>query len=236
MCFHNSMSAKAAKLAARYGRKSDVIEIVQDILDEQYHVNAFNYPRYPIITSSDEIQVFNWGLIPRWVKTETDAEDIRKYTLNARADTIFEKPSYRESIRKRRCIVPSTGYFEWRHSGRNRIPYFIYLKDEPIFSMAGIYDTWLDKETGKEYSTFSLITTDANRLTAYIHNSKRRMPAIQSGRRNMARPRPEPARNRLPAETVRCRRHGRLCGAERLHKKGADGRNHSGTCLRALYE
>lgn len=174
------MSAKAAKLAARYGRKSDVIEIVQDILDEQYHVNAFNYPRYPIITSSDEIQVFNWGLIPRWVKTETDAEDIRKYTLNARADTIFEKPSYRESIRKRRCIVPSTGYFEWRHSGRNRIPYFIYLKDEPIFSMAGIYDTWLDKETGKEYSTFSLITTDANRLTAYIHNSKRRMPAILS--------------------------------------------------------
>lgn len=180
MCFHNSMSAKAAKLAARYGRKSDVIEIVQDILDEQYHVNAFNYPRYPIITSSDEIQVFNWGLIPRWVKTETDAEDIRKYTLNARADTIFEKPSYRESIRKRRCIVPSTGYFEWRHSGRNRIPYFIYLKDEPIFSMAGIYDTWMDKETGKEHSTFSLITTDANPLTAYIHNSKRRMPAILS--------------------------------------------------------
>lgn len=57
MCFHNSMSAKAIKVAARYGRKSDVVEIYQSILDEQYHVNAFTFPRYPIITSSDEVQV-----------------------------------------------------------------------------------------------------------------------------------------------------------------------------------
>ena len=101
-------------------------------------------------------------------------------TLNARADTIFEKPSFREPIMKKRCIVPSTGYFEWRHGGNNKIPYYIYLKDEPIFSMAGIYDRWLDKETGEEYDTFSIITTDANPLTDYIHNTKHRMPAILS--------------------------------------------------------
>lgn len=64
MCFHNSMSAKAIKVAARYGRKSDVVGIYQSILDEQYHVNAFTFPKYPIITSSDEVQVFNWGLNP----------------------------------------------------------------------------------------------------------------------------------------------------------------------------
>ena len=174
------MSAKAIKLAARYGRKSDIVEIYQDILNEQYHVNAFNYPKYPIITTSNEIQVFNWGLIPFWVKSEKDAEEIRKMTLNARADTIFEKPSFRESIMKKRCIVPSTGYFEWRHEGIKKIPYFIYLKDEPIFSMAGIYDRWLDKETGEEYNTFSVITTDTNPLTDYIHNTKHRMPAILS--------------------------------------------------------
>ena len=109
MCFHNSMSAKAIKVAARYGRKSDVVEIYQSILDEQYHVNAFTFPRYPIITSSDEVQVFNWGLIPFWVRNEEDATEIRKMTLNARADTIFEKPSFREPIMKKRCIVPSTG-------------------------------------------------------------------------------------------------------------------------------
>lgn len=180
MCFHNSMSAKAVKLAARYGRKSDIVEIYQDILDEQYHVNAFNFPKYPIITQSDEVQVFNWGLIPFWTKNEKSADEIKRMTLNARADTIFEKPSFREPIMKKRCIVPSTGYFEWRHEGTKKIPYFIYLKDEPIFSMAGIYDRWLDKETGEERDTFSIITTDTNPLTDYIHNTKHRMPAILS--------------------------------------------------------
>ena len=172
------MSAKAIRLAARYGRKSDIVEIYQDIINEQYHVNAFNFPKYPVITNSDEIQVFNWGLMPFWVKSEKDAWEIRKMTLNARADTIFEKPSFREPIIKKRCIIPSTGYFEWRHEGTKKIPYYIYLKDEEIFSMAGIYDRWLDKETGEEHDTFSIITTDTNPLTDYIHNTKHRMPAI----------------------------------------------------------
>lgn len=180
MCFHNSMTAKALKLAARYGRKSNIVEIYQDILDEQYHVNAFNFPKYPIITQSDEVQVFNWGLIPFWVKTAEDADKIKRMTLNARNDTIFEKPSFREAIMRKRCIVPSTGYFEWRHEGTRKIPYYLFLKEEPIFSMAGIYDTWLDKTTGEEHSTFSIITTDTNPLTDYIHNTKHRMPAILS--------------------------------------------------------
>lgn len=180
MCFHNSMSAKAKRLAARYGRKSDVIEIVQDIIDEQYHVSAFNFPKYPIITTSDEVEVFDWGLIPFWTKTEKNAAEIRRMTLNARDDTLFEKPSFREPIMKKRCIVPSTGYFEWRHEGNKKIPFYIYLKDEPIFSMAGIYDRWLNRETGEEHHTFSIITTDTNPLTDYIHNTKHRMPAILS--------------------------------------------------------
>lgn len=178
MCFHNSMSKKAQQLASRYGRKSDVIEIAQDIINEQFHVNAFNFPKYPIITTSDEVQVFNWGLIPFWTKSEEDASEIRKMTLNARSDTIFEKPSFREPIMKKRCIVPSTGYFEWRHEGTKKIPYFIFLKDEEVFSMAGVYDQWIDKETGEELDTFSIITTDTNPLTDYIHNSKHRMPVI----------------------------------------------------------
>lgn len=180
MCFHNSMSKKAIEVAARYDRKSDIVEIYQDILNEQYHVNAFNFPKYPVITKSDEVQVYNWGLIPFWVKSEEDADEIRRMTLNARADTIFEKPSFREPIMRKRCLIPSTGYFEWRHEGSKKIPYYIYVKDEPIFSMAGIYDTWLDKSTGEEYSTFSMITTDTNPLTDYIHNTKHRMPAILS--------------------------------------------------------
>lgn len=180
MCFHNSLSKKVSALASRYGRKSDIVEIYQDILNEQYHVNAFNFPLYPIITASDEIQVYRWGLIPFWVKSEKSAEELRKMTLNARADTLLQKPSFRESTRSRRCLIPSTGYFEWRHEKNKKIPYYIYVKEEPVFSIAGIYDTWVDKSTGEVQNTFSLITTDANALTDYIHNTKHRMPAILS--------------------------------------------------------
>lgn len=180
MCFYNSMSKKAKELAARYGRNLSVIEIAEKILEEQYRVNAFSFPDYPIITSDLAIQDFKWGLIPFWVKDEKQADEMKRMTLNARADTIFSKPSFREPIMKKRCIVPSTGYFEWRHEGNKKIPYYIYVKDEPIFSMAGIYDEWLDKATGEVVKTFSVITTNANPLTDYIHNTKHRMPAILS--------------------------------------------------------
>lgn len=180
MCFYNSMSAKATKLAARYGRNLSVVEIAEKILKEQgqYRVNAFSFPEYPIITSDPEIQSYKWGLIPFWTKDEKQANEIKRMTLNARADTIFQKPSFREPIMKKRCIVPSTGYFEWRHEDGKKIPYYIYVKDEPIFSMAGVYDSWLDRSTGEVISTFSIITTEANELTGYIHNTKHRMPAI----------------------------------------------------------
>ncbi len=182
MCFYNSMSKKAKELAARYGRNLSVVEIAEKILEEQeqYRVNAFTFPDYPIITADPEVQSFKWGLIPFWVKDKKQADEIKRMTLNARADTIFQKPSFREPIMKKRCIVPSTGYFEWRHEGNKKIPYYIYVKDEPIFSMAGVYDLWLDKVTDEVVNTFSIITTDANSLTDYIHNTKHRMPAILS--------------------------------------------------------
>lgn len=180
MCFHNSMSKKAQKLAARYGRKFDILEIVREIIDEQYHSNAFSMPDYPIVTSSDEIQVYKWGLIPHWVKTVEEADKIRKMTFNAVSETVFEKPSFRSSVVSHRCIVPSTGFFEWRHEGNKKIPYFIKLKNEEIFSMAGIYDEWVNPDTGEIIYTFSILTTTANPLMEYIHNTKKRMPVILS--------------------------------------------------------
>lgn len=176
------MSAKATKLAARYGRNLSVVEIAEKILkeQEQYRVNAFSFPDCPVITSDPEIQSYKWGLIPYWVKDEKQADEIKRMTLNARTDTIFQKPSFREPIRSKRCIIPSTGYFEWRHENGKKIPYYIYVKDEAIFSMAGIYDEWLNKVTGEIVNTFSIITTEANALTDYIHNTKHRMPAILS--------------------------------------------------------
>lgn len=195
MCFHNSMSKKAKEVAARYGRKTDIIEIVKEIIEEQSRINAFANPIYPIITNNEEIQALQWGLIPYWVKAKENTEQgkeeaekeafkIRKGTYNARSETIFEKPSYRTPILKRRCLIPSTGYFEYHHNDdESKTPYFIYLPDEEIFSMAGIYDTWVNPKTGKVFNTFSMLTTQANELTYQIHNGGKnphRMPVIIS--------------------------------------------------------
>lgn len=178
MCYHNSMTKKVKDLAARYGRKTDLIEGVEEIIEEQYHVSAFGCPLYPIITDDQEIQVYNWGLIPFWAKTMHHAEEIRKKTFNARAESIFEKPSFRSSITSKRCLIPSTGFFDWRHEKGKKIPYFIYVKDQEIFSMAGIYDSWKNPETGRTVTTFSIITTEANPLMHHIHNTNFRMPAL----------------------------------------------------------
>lgn len=174
------MSAKAQKLAARYNLKTDIVEIYKEILEENYHVNAFTHPSYPIVTGDSELQAFHWGLVPFWVKSEEQAKEIENMTINAKADTVFEKPSFRHSIMSKRCIVPSTGFFEWRHEGKDKVPYFIQVINEEIFSMAGIFDVWNNPQTGEIYHSFSIITSEANSLMEYIHNTKKRMPVILS--------------------------------------------------------
>ncbi len=186
MCFHNSMSKKAQQLAARYGRNINLsaVEIAEQILEENYHITGFFHPEQLIVTSEKELQEIRWGLIPFWAKDKKTADKISKGTVNARAETIFEKPSYRNPIMHHRCLIPSTGYYEW-HENKDgtKVPYYIYLKDQEIFSFAGIYSSWLNPDTGKEEMTFSMITTDANELTKKIHNSGKnpfRMPVIIS--------------------------------------------------------
>lgn len=187
MCFHNSMSAKAQRLAARYGKKlMSVVEIAEQIMkeEEQYHINAFSNPECLIITSDEELQSLTWGLIPFWTKTESEAGKIRKMTYNARSETVFDKPSFRNAIKHRRCIIPSTGYFEYHHNqDKSTTPYYIFLKDTPedVFSIAGIYEEWTNKETGETLTTFSMLTTEANEFTKKIHNGGKnpfRMPLI----------------------------------------------------------
>lgn len=182
MCFYNSMSKKAKELAARYNRKVNIIESVSGVT-QNYRIAAFTDPDCAVVTSGSEIQAYKWGLIPFLTRTEKDASEIRRMTYNAKAETVFSKPSFRESIKRHRCLIPSTGYFEWRHEGDDKIPYYIFLKNEPVFSIAGIYDVWDNPVTGEAVYTFSMITTEANPLTAYIHNAPRtgnRMPAILS--------------------------------------------------------
>lgn len=98
--------------------------------------------------------------------------------MNARSDTVFDKPSFRNAIRERRCLVPADGFYEWREVGGKKYPYYIYLKSKEIFSFAGIWEEWTDRSTGEIWRTFSILTTDANPLMEEIHNTKKRMPVI----------------------------------------------------------
>ena len=170
-------------LAKRYGRKTDIIEIIKEIEEEQYKVTAFTHPACPIITSNQSIEVAKWGLIPSWTKTVENAIKIRKNNLNARSETVFELPSFRNSIHSKRCLLPSTGYFEFHHSGKNITPYYIFVKNEEIFSLGAIYDIWQNPDTKEKEMTFSVLTVPANELCAKIHNGGKnpfRMPLIIS--------------------------------------------------------
>jgi putative SOS response-associated peptidase YedK len=117
-----------------------------------------------------------WGLIPHWAQSEEKALQIKRYTYNARDDTVFEKPSFRDAILRNRCLVIADGWFEWHHRGGRKYPYYIQLADGKPFAMAGIWSEW--KFSGRSWHTFSIVTTEANPMMAEIHNSKMRMPVI----------------------------------------------------------
>ena len=122
----------------------------------------------------------SWGLIPFWVKDNDEAEVLKNHTINARGETVFEKPAFRTAIRDTRCLIPVTGFFDWRHDGKIKTPYFISLKKDEIFSLAGMYDLWTDPDTNQSILSFSVITTEANEFMKEIHNVSQRMPLIIS--------------------------------------------------------
>jgi putative SOS response-associated peptidase YedK len=117
-------------------------------------------------------------LIPLWVKDEDGALKIREQTLNAKAETVTVKPSFRHSIKAKRCLVLVDGFYEWQHLKNQTYPYYIHLKDNQLFAFAGIWDAWTNKETKETLKTFSIITAQANPLLSLIHNTKKRMPVI----------------------------------------------------------
>jgi putative SOS response-associated peptidase YedK len=120
----------------------------------------------------NELAVMRWGLIPRWTKDIRTAHPL----INARAETLAEKPAFRSLLKTHRCLIPASGFFEWKHEGKMKTPYYIRLREDPLFSFAGLYDEWRNPE-GVTISTFTIITCDANPLVKPLHN---RMPVILS--------------------------------------------------------
>ncbi|HLU85724.1 MAG TPA: SOS response-associated peptidase [Vicingaceae bacterium] len=173
MCFHSKQSKKAIEVENRFNAKIEKL----DLFATSEHINAFAYPQTPIITDEKQgiIQHYKWGLIPSWSKDTK----ISQYTINARIETIKEKPAFRNNYNKR-CLVIANGFYEWKwldKSGKKKNKYLISLPNEELYAYGGIYSEWVDKSTGEIVNTYSIVTTEANALVAEIHK-KKRMPVI----------------------------------------------------------
>lgn len=173
MCYSSSLTSKNIDLSKKYKK-----EIPSQIAEEPlFHASGFTFPEWKVITNNSEIQVMNWGLIPNWFKGQRTA-DIQSKTLNARSETILEKPSFKNLVGRQHCIIPSTGFYEYQHVGKERVPYFVYPATDSLFSMAGFFDQWQNPQTGEMKTSFSIITCEANEFLSKIHNTKKRMPVM----------------------------------------------------------
>jgi len=140
-------------------------------------------PRYNIAPSQEiavvrllpgknfrQLDMLRWGLIPGW------ARDIKiSYKMiNARAETLAQKPAFRAAFKKRRCLIAADGFYEWLHSGRNKQPFFVHMKNGSVFGFAGLWETWKSSE-GNIVESCAIITTTANNLVRKVHD---RMPVV----------------------------------------------------------
>ena len=176
-------------MCGRYGRRADKQRIAEwmqthktDVFDDSYLAPSYNVAPQslqPVVrldseTGERELTIMRWGLIPFFAK---DAK-IAYSTINARAETVATSPVFREPMKRRRCLVPATGFYEWQAlDKKSKQPWAIELVDGNLFAFAGLWDRWKDKATGQPLETYTIITTDPNELLEPIHN---RMPVILS--------------------------------------------------------
>lgn len=148
-----------------------------------YHTSGFNHPSVLIYTDEDPYfpTVSTWGLIP---SNAYDKNAIWNKTLNARGETIFKRPSFRDSAKNKRCLIKVDGFYEHHHYGGQTYPFFIFNRDNEPITLAGLWSVWEDEKNGGHWNTFAIVTTKANPLMAKIHNNPKleepRMPLILS--------------------------------------------------------
>lgn len=129
----------------------------------------------PIILQAPDgqraVDLLRWGLVPNWAKDQTIGAKLN----NARSETAAEKPSFRSAFRRRRCLVPASGFYEWQPVAGRKQPWYISLKDGAPMAMGGLWESWTDPASGEILRTFCVLTTGPNEVMAPIHD---RMPVI----------------------------------------------------------
>lgn len=141
-------------------------------INPQYNIAPSNAIATIILDSQKQLKWMRWGLIPSWAKDES----IGNRMINARAETLSEKPSFRNAFKKRRCLILADGFYEWQKTEKQKQPYYFQLKDGKPFAFAGLWERWQPQD-GETITSCTIITTEANELVEAIHD---RMPVILS--------------------------------------------------------
>lgn len=146
----------------------------QSFFDFQPNWNAAPTHQLPVIIDVDgglQMHPMQWGLIPSWLKP---GEKPKVAPINARSETIAEKPMFRNLVKRRRCLIPANGFYEWKRTGGPKQPYYIHLSDQAIMLMAGLYDV-REGDNGERQASYTIITGPPNAVMGSIHD---RMPII----------------------------------------------------------
>ncbi len=165
-------------MCGRYTLKMPIALVTEELdLDRPEFEVAARYniaptQRLPVLTQEQprHLQLMRWGLIPSWAKDPS----IGSKMINARAETLAEKPAFRMALQERRCLIPADGFYEWQQTGFGKLPQHIHLISGNLLTFAGLWESWRDGE-GRELRSFTIITTTPNALMATIHD---RMPVI----------------------------------------------------------
>lgn len=174
-------------MCGRYGRRADKQRIAEwmqahdtNVFDDSYLAPTYNaapQSMQPAVRLDEdsgqrELAILRWGFVPSWSR---DAK-IAYSTINAKAETVATSPAFRESMKRRRCLIPAEWFYEWQKiDAKTKQAYAIGMKDDSVFAFAGLWDRWKDQQTGQTLETFTIITTDPNELMERLHN---RMPVI----------------------------------------------------------
>ena len=168
MCGRYTLTASPEQIIAHFGlRQAPDVEARYNIAPTQ---------EVPVVRRLEaggprSADLLRWGLVPFWA----DDLKIGNRMINARAETVATKPAYRASFRRRRCLVPADGFYEWRLEAHGKQPYLFRRRDGGVFAFAGLWDRWVSKEEDEAVESFTILTTDANNPVRPIH---RRMPVI----------------------------------------------------------
>lgn len=153
------------QFAKRFGIKNLTVN-----LEKRYNISPGSIMPVVVRQSPNQVKLMKWGLVPFWAKDPS----IGFKMINARVEIVAVKPSFRKAIESQRCLVPASFFFECKKTGNEKNPYLIKLKNNEMFSFAGIFDNWKDAE-GRKIQTYTIITTEPNSKITETHN---RMPII----------------------------------------------------------